>query len=108
MALIIDCDIDDGLLPDSAAIASAITDKTKAVSLVSPNNPAGSVYPPDLLLEIFKLCQSRGIWLILDETYRDFLPLDQNTPQLFAEDNWQGTLVQLYSFQNPIVCPATV
>lgn len=102
----VDCDIDNGLLPDSAAIASAITDKTKAVSLVSPNNPAGSVYPPDLLLEIFKLCQSRGIWLILDETYRDFLPLDQNTPHhLFAEDNWQDTLVQLYSFSKSYCLP---
>jgi aspartate/methionine/tyrosine aminotransferase len=102
----VDCDVDHGLLPDCAAIASAITNKTKAVSLVSPNNPAGSVYPPALLLKIFKLCQTRKIWLILDETYRDFLPLDQNTPHhLFAEDNWQDTLVQLYSFSKSYCLP---
>jgi aspartate/methionine/tyrosine aminotransferase len=102
----VDCDIDNGLLPDSAAIASVINDKTKAVSLVSPNNPAGSVYPPALLLEIFKLCRSRGIWLILDETYRDFLPIDQNTPHhLFAEDNWENTLIQLYSFSKSYCLP---
>ena len=102
----VDCDVDNGLLPDCAAIASAIKDKTKAVSLVSPNNPAGSIYPPDLLTEIFKLCQARKIWLILDETYRDFLPLDQNTTHhLFAEDNWQDTLVQLYSFSKSYCLP---
>ena len=102
----VDCDVNHGLLPDCAAIAGAITDKTKAVSLVSPNNPAGSIYPPDLLLEIFKLCQARSIWLILDETYRDFLPLDQAAPHhLFAEDNWQDTLVQLYSFSKSYCLP---
>jgi aspartate/methionine/tyrosine aminotransferase len=58
------------------------------------------------LLKIFKLCQARGIWLILDETYRDFLPLDQAAPHhLFAEDNWQDTLVQLYSFSKSYCLP---
>ncbi len=93
-------------MPDCAAIASAITDNTKAVSLVSPNNPAGSVYPPDLLLEIFRLCQARNIWLILDETYRDFLPPNQATPHnLFAQDNWENTLIQLYSFSKSYCLP---
>ena len=102
----VDCDVEHGLLPDCATIVSAITDKTRAVSLVSPNNPAGSIYPPDLLLEIFKLCRARGIWLILDETYRDFLPLDQAAPHhLFAEDDWQDTLVQLYSFSKSYCLP---
>ena len=102
----VDCDVDHGLLPDCAAIASAITDNTKAVSLVSPNNPAGSIYPPDLLLEIFKLCQAHNIWLILDETYRDFLPLDQAAPHhLFAQDDWEKTLIQLYSFSKSYCLP---
>ena len=102
----VDCDVDHVLLPDCAAIASAITNKTKAVSLVSPNNPTGSIYPPDLLMEIFKLCQARKIWLILDETYRDFLPLDQAAPHhLFTQDNWENTLIQLYSFSKSYCLP---
>jgi len=102
----VDCDSAAGLLPDSQKIAGAITANTRAVALVSPNNPAGSIYPPDLLLEIFKLCQSRGIWLILDETYRDFLPLDQDAPHhLFGEENWQDTLIQLYSFSKSYCLP---
>ncbi len=102
----VDCDVDHGLLPDCAAIASAITNKTKAVSLVSPNNPTGSIYPPDLLLKIFKLCQVHKLWLILDETYRDFLPLDQAVPHhLFTQDNWENTLIQLYSFSKSYCLP---
>ena len=102
----VDCDVDHGLLPDCAAIAGAITNKTKAVALVSPNNPTGSIYPPGLLLEIFKLCQVRKLWLILDETYRDFLPLDQAVPHhLFTQDNWENTLIQLYSFSKSYCLP---
>ena len=102
----VDCDADHGLLPDCDHIAAAINDKTRAVALVSPNNPTGSIYPENLLLEIFKLCQSRGIWLILDETYRDFLPLDQDLPHpLFAQDKWQDTLIQLYSFSKSYCLP---
>ena len=102
----VDCDADHGLLPDCDHIVAAINDKTRAVALVSPNNPTGSIYPENLLLEIFKLCQSRGIWLILDETYRDFLPLDQDLPHpLFAQDKWQDTLIQLYSFSKSYCLP---
>ena len=57
-------------------------------------------------MEIFKLCQSRGIWLILDETYRDFLPLDQDLPHpLFSQEKWQDTLIQLYSFSKSYCLP---
>lgn len=102
----VDCDADAGLLPDCAAIDVAIGDKTRAVALVSPNNPAGSIYPAPLLAEILALCRRRGIWLILDETYRDFLPLDQDLPhQLFTEDDWQSTLIQLYSFSKSYCLP---
>ena len=102
----VDCDAGNGLLPNSAMIDAAITPATRAVALVSPNNPAGSVYPADLLLAIFKICQARGIWLILDETYRDFLPLDAGAPHpLFAQDNWQDTVVQLYSFSKSYCLP---
>jgi bifunctional pyridoxal-dependent enzyme with beta-cystathionase and maltose regulon repressor activities len=74
--------------------------------LVSPNNPAGSIYPAPLLADILALCQKRGIWLILDETYRDFMPLDMDVPHhLFAKEDWQSSLIQLYSFSNPIVFP---
>ena len=89
---------DAELLPDVEAAAALITDRTRAIALVSPNNPAGVEYPPALLGAFYDLCQSRGIVLILDETYRDFHSSDAAPHDLFTRDGWDETLVHLYSF----------
>lgn len=83
-------------LPDPADITCLITPRTRAILLVSPSNPTGTVIPPDLLHELFVLAQLRGIALILDETYSDFIAgMPHN---LFSRDDWQETLVQVMSF----------
>ncbi|WP_332923765.1 aminotransferase [Candidatus Puniceispirillum sp.] len=102
----VDCHDDNGLLPNCEDISAAITPDVRAVALVSPNNPAGTIYPPDLLAEILALCKAKGIWLILDETYRDFLPLGTGAPHnLFATEGWQDHLIQLYSFSKSYCMP---
>lgn len=58
------------LLPD--AIASAITNKTKAVVTISPNNPTGAVYPKETLQAVNEICRQRGIYHISDEAYEYF------------------------------------
>ena len=96
----------DGFLPDSAAIDASIVDGVRAVAIVTPNNPTGAIYPPGLLDEIFDVCARRGVWLILDETYRDFLPPDATRPHdLFARPGWEATLIQLYSFSKSFCIP---
>ena len=102
----VDCHADNGMLPRLADIEAAISAHTRALAIVSPNNPCGAVYPPELLDGIFALCKAQGIWLILDETYRDFLPLDAACPHdLFRHAEWQRTLVQLYSFSKSYCMP---
>lgn len=101
----VDCPADNGFLPHPSDIAAAITDNTRAVALVSPNNPTGAVYPPALLAEIFRLCRARGIWLILDETYRDFIAGSEPPHALFSEPGWQENLIQLYSFSKSFCIP---
>jgi aspartate/methionine/tyrosine aminotransferase len=58
--------------PRLRAIRSAITRRTRAIVTVSPNNPAGVVYPPDTLRAINRLCASRGIYHVSDEAYEYF------------------------------------
>jgi aspartate/methionine/tyrosine aminotransferase len=100
------CDPEHGFLPRLAAIEAAITPQVRALALVSPNNPTGAVYPPDLLSDVFDLCRARGIWLILDETYRDFLPEAGVRPHaLFQKPHWQETLIGLYSFSKSFCIP---
>jgi len=55
-----------------AAIEAAITEKTKAVVTISPNNPTGVVYSESLLREVNQICQKAGIYHINDETYEYF------------------------------------
>lgn len=58
------------LRPD--AIAQAITEKTKAVVTISPNNPTGVVYSPAALQQVNQLCRDRGIYHIHDQAYEYF------------------------------------
>jgi aspartate/methionine/tyrosine aminotransferase len=87
-----------GLVPDPDAAAALITPRTRAIVLVSPNNPAGVEYPAATLRAFFDLCRSRGIALVLDETYRDFDSRPGPAHDLFSEPGWDDTLIQLYSF----------
>lgn len=100
------CRAEDGFLPEVSAIEAAITPEVKALALVSPNNPTGAIYPPALLEAIFTLCRDKGIWLILDETYRDFLPEAGQKPHgLFNLAGWEETLISLYSFSKSFCIP---
>jgi aspartate/methionine/tyrosine aminotransferase len=100
------CDPQNGFLPDIDALAAAIAPDVRAIALVSPNNPTGAVYPPALLSAIYDLCAARGIWLILDETYRDFLPAGAGRPhELFGRKGWEETLIGLYSFSKSFCIP---
>ncbi len=58
------------LLPQ--AIKQAITDKTRAVVTISPNNPSGVVYPEETLREVNAICRSHNIYHISDEAYEYF------------------------------------
>lgn len=57
---------------DLAAIAQAITPKTRAIVTVSPNNPTGVVYSEASLRAVNQLCRDRGIYHISDEAYEYF------------------------------------
>jgi aspartate/methionine/tyrosine aminotransferase len=90
----------DGLLPDVDTAAAKITDKTRAIILVTPNNPAGVEYPPALVAAFRDLARANGLPLIIDETYRDFHSTTPGAPvhDLFADPDWDDTVICLYSF----------
>jgi aspartate/methionine/tyrosine aminotransferase len=55
-----------------SAPPALITPRTRAIVLVSPNNPGGAEYPAETLRAFFDLARARDLALIVDETYRDF------------------------------------
>ena len=96
------CDMDAGARPDPERAETLITARTRAIVLVTPNNPTGAIYPPELIQGFFELAKRHGLALIVDETYKDFLdaPVDRDGPPhgLLARDDWPDALIQLYSF----------
>ena len=87
-----------GLLPDPAEAARLIDARTRAIVLVSPNNPAGVEYPPETLRAFRDLARERGLALVLDETYRDFHSAPDPVHDLLADPGWADTVIHLYSF----------
>lgn len=87
-----------GLIPDAGAAAALLTDRSRAIVLVTPNNPGGVEYPAETVRAFRDLARDRGLALILDETYRDFDSRPGRPHDLFADADWRGTLVHLYSF----------
>ena len=57
---------------DPDAVAAAVTSRTRAVVTISPNNPTGTVYDRDSLVEVNRMCAERGIYHISDEAYEYF------------------------------------
>jgi len=90
--------VGEGLLPCPEAAAVLITPRSRAIVLVTPNNPGGVEYPAPLLRAFYDLAQARGLALIVDETYRDFDARSGAPHDLFTDPGWGGTLIHLYSF----------
>ncbi|SIO24420.1 Aspartate/methionine/tyrosine aminotransferase [Rhodovulum sp. ES.010] len=88
----------DSLIPEVQRAGRLITDRTRAIVLVTPNNPAGVEYPAEVLAAFTALCRRHGIALILDETYRDYHSGKGAPHALFKDPDWADTLIHLYSF----------
>ncbi|KMW56678.1 Aspartate aminotransferase [Candidatus Rhodobacter oscarellae] len=86
------------LMPDPDEAAALITERTRAIVLVTPNNPTGQEYPADLIRAFHALAQRHGIALIVDETYRDFHAASGAPHDLFTDPDWAETFIHLYSF----------
>jgi len=87
-----------GAVPTAEDAARLIGPKTRAIVLISPNNPTGAVYPRATIHAFFELARKHKLALLLDETYKDFLAQGERPHELFSDPAWRGTLVHLYSF----------
>jgi alanine-synthesizing transaminase len=63
------CDEESEWNPDIADIRSKITNKTKAIVLINPNNPTGAVYPKEILEQIVEIAREFDLIIFSDEIY---------------------------------------
>jgi len=86
---IVATDESTGYLTSVDALDAAVTENTKMLLFVSPSNPTGAVYPPELVAEIGQWAYERGLWVVTDEIYEHlvygdslFSSMPVQTPQL--------------------------
>jgi alanine-synthesizing transaminase len=67
------CDESAGWFPDPDDIAAKITDRTRALVIINPNNPTGAVYPRELLAQLVELARRHHLLIFSDEIYDKIL-----------------------------------
>ncbi len=60
---------DGSFFPTFEEIEQCVSSYTKAIIVNSPNNPSGAIAPDDLVAKLVEFCESRGIFLIMDDIY---------------------------------------
>nr|WP_073293446.1 aminotransferase class I/II-fold pyridoxal phosphate-dependent enzyme [Parolsenella massiliensis] len=63
------CDEQSEWYPDIADMESKVTDRTKALVIINPNNPTGAVYPREVLEQIIELARRHQLMIFSDEIY---------------------------------------
>lgn len=69
------CDEQSEWYPDIDDIKRKITDRTKAIVIINPNNPTGALYPKEVLLQIVEIAREHQLIIFSDEIY-DRLVMD--------------------------------
>ncbi len=67
------CDEEADWFPDLDDIRSKITDRTKAIVVINPNNPTGAVYSEELLTQIVEIAREHDLVVMADEIYDKIL-----------------------------------
>lgn len=67
------CDEDNNWWPDMADVENKITDRTRAIIIINPNNPTGAVYPRHILEQFADLARRHDLVLFSDEIYEKIL-----------------------------------
>ena len=67
------CRRENGFVPNVDEIAKLLTDKSRAIVLINPNNPTGACYPRETIEQIIQLANDRNLLVMSDEIYDDVL-----------------------------------
>jgi aspartate aminotransferase len=86
---------EDNFVPRPSAIEAAVTEKTKAIIINSPNNPCGCVYDKNTLEAIAYLAKKHNFYIISDEIYEALLYNGQKHISIasLSEDAYRRTIV---------------
>ncbi|MBU7014389.1 MAG: aminotransferase class I/II-fold pyridoxal phosphate-dependent enzyme [Theionarchaea archaeon] len=64
---------EEGWIPDTNDLEAKISERTKAIVVINPNNPTGAVYPKKVLLKLQEVAADHNVLLITDEIYDEMV-----------------------------------
>jgi alanine-synthesizing transaminase len=67
------CRPENGFVPDPAEVEALVTDRTRALVVINPNNPTGAVYSREVLRALVEIAERRNLVLCADEIYDEML-----------------------------------
>jgi arginine:pyruvate transaminase len=81
---------------DARRVIAAITPRTRAIVINSPNNPTGAIYTREPLQALVNACRERNIWLVSDEVYVDVVD-DPALCRPFSLDGAEEVVISISS-----------
>ena len=87
-----------GFRLDVDAISSAITERTKAIVINNPHNPTGSVFSRDQIEDIYEIARRKGLVIIADEIYDNFVFEGSSFKSVLSFDDWRDHVVYINGF----------
>lgn len=71
--VVIETFLENNFLPDSEILKKAVTNKTRAIIINSPNNPTGTIYNEAAFKLLNLVAKENNLWLIFDEIYESLV-----------------------------------
>jgi aspartate aminotransferase len=97
--------VDEGYQPDLETLKSLITRRTKAVVLLSPDNPTGRIVKADFVRGLIDLAMDHDFWVINDATYRDIVYGEVVQPKITSLPGAHERVVSVGSFSKEASIP---
>ncbi|MGA2791898.1 MAG: pyridoxal phosphate-dependent aminotransferase, partial [Candidatus Bathyarchaeia archaeon] len=97
--------VEDGYQPNLELLKSLVTKRTKAVVLLSPDNPTGRIVRPDFVKGLVDLAVDHDFWIINDATYRDIIYGKDNQPRITTLPGARERVISVGSFSKEASAP---
>ncbi|MEB3774092.1 MAG: pyridoxal phosphate-dependent aminotransferase [Desulfurococcales archaeon] len=82
---------------DVEAIEDAVTGSTRAIVVTNPHNPTGAVFSPGQVEAIYELARRRGLVVVVDEIYDNFV-YDAGFKSFLSFSDWRDNIVYINGF----------
>jgi len=87
-----------GFSIDMEAVEEAVTPRTRIIVLNNPHNPTGTVFTPEEVDELYEFARKRGVMILADEIYDNFLFNGARFKSVLEHSDWRDYLIYVNGF----------